>query len=315
MCVFGEFSFVPDILIIVLYYSSILFLRILQVSPKLATKDYSLTEEQLESLLSRADLDEVGTVEAQPFDILVCGWREEWSFGFNLVNRTRQLSERLPNGSRLQFLNRMDPLKFTALMDNGGFERADGHWVLRGTGIYHTQGDAADLDTLREVMRVCEYESAIVMGTMAGVKLSPQSRDRRVLSTMLMVRKAHYDLYESPLHIVGENALDATAVLAATTVSPPDFVNTQAIYARALTQALAYPFMQPAVAQLFHQTAGNPEIYLSPVGTELVPFGSWQFKELVYIVQDNCSTDICIGVLKADKSSTLAWVWKCLVVG
>merc|ERR1719281_571624 len=176
-------------------------------------------------------------------------------------------------------------MKFAERMDAGGFDKgSDGNWVLHGTLIYHKQGDAANLDTLREVMRVNEYESAIVMGTMAGVKLPPQSRDRRVLTTMLMVRKAHYELYESPLHIVGENALDATAVLAVAQKGSsgdaliPDFVNTQAIYARALTQGVAYPFMQPAVAQLFHQTAGNPEIYLSPVGIELVPFGSWQFK-------------------------------------
>ena len=58
-----------------------------------------------------------------------------------------------------------------------------------------------------------EYESVIIMGTMAGVQLSPQSRDKRVLMTMTLVRKAHFELYDSPLHIVGENALDSTAVL------------------------------------------------------------------------------------------------------
>ena len=37
----------------------------------------------------------------------------------------------------------------------------------------------------------------------------------------------------------------------------PDFVNTQAINARALVQGLAYPYMQAAIAQLFYQTKGQ----------------------------------------------------------
>merc|ERR1719217_1990641 len=149
------------------------------------------------------------------------------------------------------------------------------------------------------------------MGTMAGVQLSPQSRDKRVLMTMTLVRKAHFELYDLPLHIVGENALDSTAVLAtALSVTlkdgksiSPDFVNTQAIYARALTQGLAYPFMQPAVAQLFHQHALNPEIYLSQVGFEHLTPGRWSFAEMACVVQKKSAEDVLIGVLSNGASN------------
>jgi hypothetical protein len=129
--------------------------------------------------------------------------------------------------------------------------------------------------------------------------------------TMILVRKAHYELYDSPLHIVGENALDSTAVLANSmklrdgVIVAPDFVNTQAIYARALTQGLAYPYMQPAVAQLFHQHAQNPEIYLAQVGFEHLPPGRWSFAEMALVVENDNAQDVLIGVL-IDGVSTLA---------
>merc|ERR1719428_1141962 len=126
---------------------------------------------------------------------------------------------------------------------------------------------------------------------------------------MILVRKAHYEFYDSPLHIVGENALDSTAVLANSmklrdgVIVAPDFVNTQAIYARALTQGLAYPYMQPAVAQLFHQHAKNPEIYLSQVGFEHLTPGRWSFAEMACVVQKKSAEDVLIGVLSNGASN------------
>merc|ERR1719353_2325496 len=206
----------------------------------------------------------------------------------------------------------MDTPQFAERLQEGGFmAQPDGGWVFCGSNIYHTQGDAADIETLRQVMRMYEYESVIIMGTMAGVQLSPQSRDKRVLMTMTLVRKAHFELYDSPLHIVGENALDSTAVLASAMKAEcggavaPDFVNTQAIYARALTQGLAYPYMQPAVAQLFHQHAKNPEIYLCQVGDEHLTPGRWTFAEIACVVQNDSPEDVLIGLL-IDGVPTLA---------
>ena len=102
------------------------------------------------------------------------------------------------------------------------------------------------------------------MGTLHGIKLPDEIRDSRVQTMMLLLRSTQAILYgadQAPLHVIGENALDASAALALTPASRrnvPDFVNTQAINARALTQALAYPLMQAAIAQLFYNVPGSP---------------------------------------------------------
>ena len=69
----------------------------------------------------------------------------------------------------------------------------------------------------------------------------------------------------APLHVIGENNFDSTLPLAHAVTSKEskkDLINTQAINARGLVQALAFPTMQPAVAQLFHDTPGNPSLRL-----------------------------------------------------
>ena len=55
----------------------------------------------------------------------------------------------------------------------------------------------------------------------------------------------------------------------------PDFVNTQAIYARVLSQALAYPLIVPAIRDLFEEEIGSSDIFLAsaknygPIGAEV----------------------------------------------
>merc|ERR1712061_140489 len=101
-----------------------------------------------------------------------------------------------------------------------------------------------------------------VLGSMFSEKqdaaaMNPKSRDTRVLSTILLLRQAHAEVYGAiPLHIVGENELDGTSSLASKKEAGkekffPDFINTQAIYARVLCQAVAYPVMMSAIYQLF----------------------------------------------------------------
>ena len=46
----------------------------------------------------------------------------------------------------------------------------------------------------------------------------------------------------------------------------PDFVNTQAIYARVLTQTMAYPVIRNAIADLLDDTEGTATIELVPAG-------------------------------------------------
>jgi hypothetical protein len=120
-------------------------------------------------------------------------------------------------------------------------------------------------------------------------------RDTRVLSILLLLRKVHRAKGDNhPLHAVGENTEDMTEKLAlgpdwkqskvrpktdkkaATskrrgtmlsnhikaeeTYKLPDFVNTQAMYARALVQVLAYPLISAAVIQLFDKRGANLEL-------------------------------------------------------
>ena len=124
------------------------------------------------------------------------------------------------------------------------------------------------------------------MGTLHGVKLPPESRDRRVQMTMLLLRSIQGIIYpddDAPLHVVGENAIDSSAALALGPSSAqglPDFVNTQAINARALCQALAYPFMQAAIAQLFHNCPGAPQMVLVNPGEHLIPTGKASFADV-----------------------------------
>merc|ERR1719460_933909 len=57
-----------------------------------------------------------------PFDILVCGWRQEWQDGRRLAARAKSLVRNLPDGSRLEFLNLLGPEEFGARMAEGGLE-------------------------------------------------------------------------------------------------------------------------------------------------------------------------------------------------
>jgi hypothetical protein len=145
-----------------------------------------------------------------------------------------------------------------------------------------------------------KFEAAVILGTVAGKKLPPASRDMRVVSTMLLLRKAFNDLYPNKyLHVVGENCIDSTAALALVPVGKhlPDFVNTQAIYARALTMGLAYPFAQPAIAQLFYQDTTSPYLKLAEAGNSVIPFGRATFAQVTQAVARKFPGAVCIGYL------------------
>jgi len=133
---------------------------------------------------------------ATPFDILVCGWRREWSDNVRLGHRIYGLACDVPTRSILFFLNLLTDDEFAdCLSSSGQFHEVSGHWELKnvpGVLIKHQTGDAADLETLRAVMKRTDgnkFEAAIVMGTMKSVDLPPASRDMRVLSTIILLRK------------------------------------------------------------------------------------------------------------------------------
>ena len=124
--------------------------------------------------------------------------------------------------------------------------------------ISHIHGDAADVGLLRRVISRVPVETAIVLGTNAralGDPLAPKMRDTRVLNILLTLRhlRAESPYATTPMHVIGENAIDETRMLALTPESgrEPDFINTQAIFARALALSLAYPIMGAVVRDIF----------------------------------------------------------------
>lgn len=146
------------------------------------------------------------------------------------------------------------------------------------------------------------FEAAIVMGTLAGKHMSPQSRDRRVLMTSLLIRQLQEEIHpdQDSFHIVGENALDSTSSLIFTSARQkfPDMINVQAINARALVQSVAYPAMFPAIGQLFHWEQDDaPHINLYPVGVSIVPAGMATLQEISECIRTvpGHESDIMIG--------------------
>ena len=160
-------------------------------------------------------------------------------------------------------------------------------------------------------MSQVKYEAAIVMGTLHGIKLPDEIRDSRVQTMMLLLRSTQAILYgadQAPLHVIGENALDASAALALTPASRrnvPDFVNTQAINARALTQALAYPLMQAAIAQLFYNVPGSPQMCLVNPGEHLIPVGQASFADVMETVKRKFPDDVVVGLVTSSGEMVL----------
>ena len=156
--------------------------------------------------------------------------------------------------------------------------------------------------------------SSIVLGTQSGVNLDSKSRDTRVMCIMLLLRKLCKEklITENvPMHVVGENEEDMTASIAigplqkgeggqhipGTSYKKPDFVNTQAIYARVLMQALAYPLIAPAIRELFDESPGSTDVTLA-LAKNYVPLGvditMGVVKQLVLLAEGESS--IFIGI-------------------
>lgn len=234
------------------------------------------------------------------------------------------VSQRLP-GSTISFLNSVDPDDFTVLMLSNGLKRvADNgpnrvyemHAPHKGIYIRHIKGDAASAAILSPVIMESTIHTIIVLGTQANVRLGGRFRDTRVLNIMLLIRKLWGVKNEGvPMHIVGENSEDMTARLA---LAPkrtgdlgnggktkavehePDFVNSQAVYARALVQTLAYPLIQPAIQDLFEEADGSADIVIVNAG-EYLPLNV----KLTYGVVRST-----LLLAKGERSICIGIVWK-----
>jgi len=287
-----------------------------------------------------ADVDAAKLLEpAEGFDTphasmqaLICGWRPVWTDeSKRLRARIEQITLGMGAGSALYFLNAVPEDLFKRLIEvECGFSAAtfsDGKagWATaQGVELRHVPGDAADQDDLEPLVHAISFDVAIVLGSQAraaGDALSPANMDTRVLDILLLLRHVHAT---SPnpnkyLHVIGENNVDETAMLALAPRTkdslnkPPDFINTQAIYARALTLTLAYPAIYPAIAELFDDGNSGASVRLVraarylPLHVEL----KWNVVQARVIAGPRGHEDshlfrrICIAILTADNNKII----------
>ena len=136
--------------------------------------------------------------------------------------------------------------------------------------ISHIRGNALKPDVVEPIVNEDTIHTAIVLGTQTEKRLSSYSEDTRMMSIMLLLRRLWMAKNEGisdpvPMHVVGENQEDMSAKLAlappvvdddgmlGNDMHDPDFINTQAIYARVLVQTLAYPALKPAKPKDFEK--------------------------------------------------------------
>merc|ERR1712232_1545129 len=85
-------------------------------------------------------------------------------------------------------------------------------------------------------------------------------------------------------------------------VDETDFVNAQAIVARAMCQAMAFPNLQPAIVQLFSQEEETPTMRICPAAM-FVPYSvSITFADVIRQVKKGNADDICVGWRAAGKT-------------
>lgn len=266
--------------------------------------------------------------EPAPAHVLVCGWRAVWDVPSRFAFRIRDAAEDLPPDSSITFLctkgQGMEGA-FKSFMDevcqsDEGIKVCDEEeevWMFEDSvKVRYIAGDAAKYNTLHYVLksavteRSTTFQQAIIMSTMANEKLSPFSRDTRVISIMLFLRHLQVLYRQEPMHIIGENSMDSTSYLAMGPVASKgaaaaiDFVNVHALYARVLAQFLAYPRMGPALSQLFAGRPGMPSIRLESARGR-IPADELTFGTLVRLHKELFPEDVLLGIRQTDGSMVI----------
>lgn len=252
--------------------------------------------------------------ETAPENMLVSGWRKEWDEPRRFGMRLNSINEDCNAGSWICFMNMKKFEDFKELMDrvsilaNGEvtYDEKKKEWQWFGRMfISHCYGDAAVFDDLQTHLlanRLRPFSEAVIISTMADKKLSPISRDTRVMNIMLLLRYIIADAGLPGIHIVGENALDSTTSLALAPpglhdgLDTPDFVNIHAVIARALCSTLAYPRMYYALSQLFSNMPGYPCIVFKDAGTAVPLQTTLLFAQIIKAAQKAKPNDVCIGL-------------------
>jgi len=280
-----------------------------------------IAKKKMEQLKDKVDRDKVFQ---RPDNVLICGWRNEWSIDpAHLKDVITNMINDMSEGSAIVFLNLLSSDEFTKIMSGAGYNNpvAIDEWKVSTTTIKHIEGDAGSMFDLYPVVEKYSFNTSIVLGTQAGgIDLSPHSRDTRVMSILLILRQLHkqkrmkYGATKVPhMHVIGENQEDSTSTLVLPPRSDgefslePDFINTQAISARVLAQTLAYPVISDAISEIFDETVGKAMLAfelcagLVPTGIE-IDFAT--IKEFLY----DASTDsrvVCIGIAKSPKNTNI----------
>ena len=254
-------------------------------------------------------------------NVLVCGWREVWNaHPERLHARIEEVVRMRKAGSTITFVNGVTQELFKHhMLDKNliheetvqegsnavsiyGYAKGHKH---EGVRLRHITGDAASAPVLSPVINATTIHTAIVLGTQTSVRLGAHHRDTRILNILLLLRKLWSIKREGvPMHIVGENNEDMTARLALAPKrigkirTEPDFVNSQAVSARALVQTLAYPLIQPAIQDLFQESKNSAEI-VTVAANEYLPLNT----PLIYgviralVLQTRGERSIAIGIM------------------
>ena len=202
-------------------------------------------------------------------------------------------------------------------------------WPSDGIFIRHVIGDAATFKTLKKVVHAEELDTVIILGSQKerpGVKeLSMRSKDTRILNIMLLLRRLWNERFDKSynkdevkqFHVIGENHEDTTARIAlvpnklekldasGTTYQEPDFINTQAIYARVITMTAAYPLLYPSLSELFSGRMDARVKLLIIRSSAYLPRGKLKHGVIRYLIEkrnpDDCA--IYLGYFQRDNQS------------
>jgi hypothetical protein len=250
--------------------------------------------------------------------ILICGWRHDWCNKTRFRKRLEELIKQCWPGSHIHFLCMLEREKFLEILELNGVDVSQttesGGWAFEHVEIGHTSGDSSSFQDLKKTLTSRTFSAIVVLGTVADVDLDKiltnYSRDTRVLRTILGIRQLHHmEGYTHPVHILGENAENVTSLLAP--VADPagtsnDFVNTHAMFARTLAQALCFPKLYSALIELLSYDLGTPRIVIVPADNVVNFKEPTLYARVVRQVRKLHSEDTCLGYFLADNSIHLS---------
>ena len=125
----------------------------------------------------------------------------------------------------------------------------------------------------------------------ARLALGPKPLSYHQMTQALASAKSDNDAQEK----LRSNSLN-TGRSTTNNVREPDFINTQAIYARVLTQTLAYPVIRPAISDLFNERKGSADVEIVRASA-YIPLDQtyeWGIVRAAVLQAEN-ERSICIG--------------------